>query len=164
LERVIMITIGIDPAARTGIAMVRDGVLVYAAEVAHVDEARGVLDLLARLRDLSRPDLVVIERPSYPRIGGVLRYGELRERAGACVALVLAVWPAVRVLRPWPTPHKGEPGWQPEMHAGHVEQDPKLRSVAEVVRRGGGQVIMRGGRAMPDAADAACMAWWGESQ
>ncbi len=157
-----MITLGIDPAARTGIAMVRDGVLVYAVEVGRVDEARGLIELLARLRDLPRPDRVVVETPSMVQRGGVDRYGQLRERAGACVALVQAVWPGVPVLRPWPLPRNGQPGWQTitEAHVG----DAKARAVAEVVRRGGGEMIMRGGRAMPDAADAACMAWWGEGR
>ena len=154
-----MIVHAFDPGDRYGLASAVNGVLTY------LDDANTIEDLLGKMRAMPRPDRVVVEKPTMATTGGPYRYGELRERAGEIVGIVRALWGDVPVLRPWPLPRDGEPGWQ-EVRAGYAgaSKDASIAFVVAHLRRHGidASVLRTArGRVRHDAADAGCMAVWG---
>jgi hypothetical protein len=155
-----MIVLGVDAGDSVGLALVERMILQHLSQVPDTSTPEGARALLAALRALPAPDLVVIEDPANVRRGSSERARhQLQRRVGAVLFAVAVAWdaPPRVVLVPTAT-------WQAWAHRGKVEASPKERSLARL--REAQQVaglVYRGPRGgdLDDAWDAGCLALFG---
>lgn len=156
-----MIILAIDPAATTGIALIRDGVPIFARAVQHCDKAMGARELgdwLARLELDFRPNVVLVEDVIQQVVGITNRKGnvsQLRTYRGVR-DVVIGTFGFARLrdvpVATWQTIHDGLIGTSKDKSLQVVQRS---RATAEVL------AVCEGSH---DCCDAVAIGLWGSQQ